>query len=97
MEEKLILVVSKHYRFGWKITIHWAKALPNEGVEITGIPNVKVEEQKGTPEIYLKLIKLITEVSDDSLMKVYSKQKNRLDFMKEVTQKTIDKIGRAHV
>ena len=97
VEEKLILTVSKHYRFGWKFNIHWAKALPNEGVEIAGVPNLKVEEQKEMPEIHLKLIRLIAEVSDDLLMKTYSKQKNRLDFLKEVSQKTIDNMIRPRI
>jgi len=94
---KLILVVSKHYRFGWKFNIHWAKTLPNEGVEIVGVPVIKGEELKEMPEIHLKLIRLIAEVSDDLMMKTYSKQKNRVDFMKEVTQKTIDNMIRPRI
>ena len=97
VEEKFILVVTKHYRFGWKFNIHWAKTLANEGVEILGTPNLKEEEQKDTPEIHLKLIRVIAEVSDEVLMKTYSKQKNRLDFMKEVTQKTIDNMIRPRI
>ena len=97
VEEQLILVVSKHYRFGWKFNIHWAKTLSDKGISITGVPSIKVEEQKEMPEINLKLIKLIAEVSDESLMKSYSRQKNRLDFMNEVTQKTIDNLIRPRI
>ena len=97
VEEKLILVVSKHYRFGWKFNIHWAKTLANKDIEILGTPKVKEEELKETPEIHLKLIRLIAEVSDEALMKSYSRQKNRLDFMKEVTQKTIDNMIRPRI
>ena len=97
MEEKLILVVSKHHRFGWKFYIYWAKSLKNGSVEILGVPEAKKEEQRGTPEIDVKLIKLIDEVTDTALMKAYSRTKSLADFIKEVSRETIDKYIRPRI
>jgi len=97
VEEKLILVVSKHRQFGWKFNIYWARELPSGSVEILGIPIAKEEEQKGTPEIVVKLIKLIDEVSDKALMKAYSKQKNTVNFRDEISQETIDNLIRPRI
>jgi len=97
VEEKLIFVVSKHHRFGWKFYIFWAKTLKNGGVEILGVPEAKKEEQRGMPEIDVKLIKLIDEVTDTALMKAYSKTKSLADFIKEVSQETIDKYIRPRI
>jgi len=97
VEEKLILVVSQHHRFGWKFNIRWARELENECVEILGVPNAKEEEQKGMSEINIKLIKLIDEVSDISLMKAYSRQNSVIHFMNEVTRETIENIIRPRI
>ena len=97
MEEKLILVVSKHHRFGWKFTIFWAQKLDNGNMQILGAPDASKEEQKEIPEIDLKLIKLIDEVSDRSLMKAYSKSKNTVQFRNEVSQEIIDNLIRPRI
>jgi len=49
------------------------------------------------PDIYAQLIKVVGEVSDTSLMKTYSKQKNKLDFLNEVSQTTIDRLIRPRI
>jgi len=95
--EKLILVVSKHYRFGWKFNIHWAKELPDEMVEILGVASPNDETHKEMPDIHRQLIRLIAEVSEASLMKTFSKQKKMLDFMQEISQKTIDDLIRPRI
>ncbi|MDR0796789.1 MAG: DEAD/DEAH box helicase [Tannerella sp.] len=115
--EKLIVVVSKHHKFGWKFAIHWAKEITDGSVEILGVPDAKKEASniaaifknsgivetehdpslKGTPEITLQLIKLMNEVSDVSLMKVYSRQKNMTLFLNEVTQETINQTIRPRI
>jgi len=97
VEEKLILVVSQHHRFGWKFNIRWARELDNESVEILGVPNAKEEEQKGMSEINVKLIKLIDEVTDSSLMKAYSRQNSVIHFMNEVDREAIDNLIRPRI
>ena len=97
MEERLILVVSKHRQFGWKFNIYWAQELPSGSVKILGIPNAKEEELKGAPEVDIKLIKLIDEVSDNSLMKAYTKQKNTVNFRDEISQETINNLIRPRI
>ena len=96
-KEKLILVVSKHHRFGWKFNIYWAQEQKNGSVEILGVPDATKEEQKGIPEIDLKLIKLIDEVSDRSLMKAYSRSRNTVQFRNEVSQDTCEKLIRPRI
>jgi len=97
VEEKLILVVSKHHRFGWKFTIFLAQEFENGSVEILGAPDAKKEEQKGRSEIDVKLIKLIDEVTDTSLMKAYSRTKSTVGFRDEVSQDTIDNVIRPRI
>ena len=97
MEEKLILVLSKHRRFGWKFNIHWAREQADENVEILGAPQANEMGLNEIDEVNVKLIKLIDGVSDASLMRSYSKQTNILDFMAEVTQHTIDKLIRPRI
>ena len=90
--EKIILTLSKHYLFGWKLFIHWAKEFENGSVEILGTPKAKEEAQKGLSESNLKIIRLAEEVSDTSLMRAFSKHKNVLDFLKELSPETIHRI-----
>ena len=95
VEEKLILVVSKHRRFGWKFNIYWAEELPSGSVKILGLPTAK--EEKGISEIDRKLIELIDEVSDRALMKAYSKQKSIISFRDEISQTAIDHLIRPRI
>ena len=97
MKEKIILAISQHHRFGWKFYARWARENENGSVEVLGVPDAKEEEKKGIDENHLKLIKLIAEVSDVSLMKAYSKQKSIIRFMEEITQETIQKIIRPRI
>ena len=97
MKEKLVLVVSKHRQFGWKFNIYWAEELPSGSLKILGLPNAKEEEQKGTSETVVKLIKLIEEVSDAALMKAYSKKKNTVDFREEISQETLENLIRPRI
>ena len=97
VDERLILVISKHQWFGWKFNIYWARKHQNEDVELLGTPYANEKELQGVPEIDRKLIGLIEEVSDAQLMKNYSRQKKMLDFIEEVTQKTIDNLIRPRI
>ena len=95
--EKIIIVVSKHRRFGWKFYIYWGREQPNDRVEILGTPKANDGELKGMSDIDCQLIRLIDEVSDASLMRAYSRQTNLLAFMEEVTQRTIDNLIRPRI
>ena len=97
MQDNLIIVLSKHRRFGWKFNIYWGRTLQHDRVEILGTPKLQDAELKGMSEINIELIRLIKEVSDTTLMKTYSKQKNRIIFIEEVTQKTIDSLIRPRI
>ena len=97
MEEKLILVISKHRQFDWKFNIYWAEELSSGSLKILGIPNAKEEEQKGSSETDVKLIKLIDEVSDTALMKAYSRKKSTVNFRDEISQETIDNLIRPRI
>ncbi|MDR1600800.1 MAG: DEAD/DEAH box helicase, partial [Tannerella sp.] len=55
------------------------------------------EEERGTPPEKTKLIKLVEEVSDQALMKAYSRQKSTLAFFKEMKQETLERFIRPRI
>lgn len=86
--EKLILIVSKHRQFGWKLSIHLAEISEEKGLLLKGVPKIEDEIQKGRTENEIKLIKKLNEASDETLLKLFSKEKDK----SKLTQSTIDNL-----
>ncbi len=93
VSEKLILVVSEHRQFGWKISIHLADPLPGDSLLLKGVPVVREEVLKGRTEKEVELIKMVNEISDEVLLKIYSKEKDKT----KIPQNTIDNLIRPRI
>jgi superfamily II DNA or RNA helicase len=95
--EELILVLSEHKHFGWKVHIYSARRLEDGNLQLLGTPDAGQEKERGVPADHVALIKLLNEVSDQALMSAFSKQKSILAFLKEVKQETIDSFIRPRI
>jgi SNF2 family DNA or RNA helicase len=93
MDEKLILVVTEHRPFGWKINLYSAVLQTGDSLRILGLPNIKEEIEKGINETGIALLKAADEVSDEALLKAYSKTKDK----SKVPQTTIDNLIRPRI
>ena len=93
MDEKLILIVSEHRQFGWKLSLHWAKQQAGGSLSPLGVPDIKGEVQKGTSEEILALMRAVEDVSDKSLIKAYSKEKDKT----KIPQSTIENLIRPRI
>ncbi|MDR1918651.1 MAG: DEAD/DEAH box helicase [Tannerellaceae bacterium] len=96
-QEALILVVSEHQTFGWKFCIHSAGRTEDEGWRLLGVPNLKQEQERGRPPEQTALISLLEDVSDQALMKAYSRQKSTLAFLKEVSREVSERFIRPRI
>ncbi|MDR2809461.1 MAG: DEAD/DEAH box helicase [Tannerellaceae bacterium] len=95
--EELILVLSEHKHFGWKFYIYSALRTEDGNLQLLGAPDVGQEKERGVSPDRIALIKLLEEVSNQALMKAFSKQKSILAFLKEVKQETISRFIRPRI
>jgi superfamily II DNA or RNA helicase len=95
--DELILVLSEHRIFGWKLHIYSAKLTENESLQILGTPTAKQEEARGTPKEVVQMIARAAEISDQALMKAYSKKKTIRDFEKEITENMLERYIRPRI
>ena len=86
----IILVLSQHPVFGWKFNVHSAELTESGNLRILGTPAVKVEEKRGVPEEFVRIMKLTEDISDKLLMKDYSRKKTFAEFKKELTDETMN-------
>lgn len=93
MNEKLILIISEHRQFGWKLSIHSAEPQPGEVVFLRGIPSITTEIQRGASETEITLLRTVENVSEDALIKFYSKEKEKA----KISQSTIDNLIRPKI
>ncbi len=97
LKNGLILVLSLHPVFGWKFNVHSAELTESENIQILGTPTAAQEEKRGTSEKIIKMIKLGSDISDQALMKAYSKKKSFAEFKKELTEDTLERYIRPHI
>ncbi|MDH6303887.1 SNF2 family DNA or RNA helicase [Parabacteroides sp. PF5-5] len=96
-DERLILVLSEHRIFGWKLNIHSARLNESGSVQILGTPVAKQEEERGAPAAIVQIIRRADEMSDKALMKTFSKKKSLREFEKEVTEEMYEKYIRPRI
>jgi superfamily II DNA or RNA helicase len=96
-KEELILVLSEHRLFGWSFHVYSALMAEDGGMQLLGVPDVKQETAKGTRPELIQLISLADDVSDQALMKAFSKQKTTLAFLREVRPETISRFIRPRI
>ena len=93
----LILVLSQHPVFGWKLNVHSAEFTESGNIRILGTPVAKTEEKRGVPGDFINIIKLTESISDKSIMKDYSKKKTFVEFRKELTDETMNLFIRPRI
>jgi hypothetical protein len=95
--DKIILVLYEHRYLGWKYSAFLAEETESGSMRILGAPYVEQKEEEGCGKETMQLIKLVGEISDQSLMKLYSKKKSVADFHKEITPELLDKYIRPRI
>jgi superfamily II DNA or RNA helicase len=93
VNDKLVLTVTQHRQFGWKINLYSASPEAHGVYRILGLPNLKEEIGKGASNVEISLIKAMKEVSDEALIKAYSSRKDKT----KIPQSTIDNLIRPRI
>ncbi|GHT50408.1 helicase [Bacteroidia bacterium] len=90
MNNNLLLVVAPHRQFGWKLYLYAASLQDGGSYRILGLPNLEAERERGASEAEIALLKAVDEVSDEALLKAYSREKDKT----KIPQSTIDNLIR---
>jgi SNF2 family DNA or RNA helicase len=93
VNDKLILIITEHRRFGWKINLYSAIEQSSESVQILGLPNINEEIEKGASEIEIALWKAVNDISDEILLKAYVQDKDK----SKISQSAIDNLIRPRI
>jgi len=91
--DQLILVVTEHRPFGWKINLYSALFQSDDSIRVLGLPNKKEEIERGASDDVIALLKSAEETSDQSLLKAYSREKDKT----KIAQTTIDNLIRPRI
>ena len=97
LDEELILIVSERRILGASFHVYSARKTAEGTWLLLGAPDAKQEKEGGTPAEKVRLIGLVDEVSDQALMKAYSKQKSTIAFLKEMKQETLERFVRPRI
>ncbi|MDR2691021.1 MAG: DEAD/DEAH box helicase, partial [Dysgonamonadaceae bacterium] len=93
MSEKLILIITGHRRFGWKINLYSAIEQSPGNFRILGLPCISEEIEKGASKTEIALLKAINDISDEALLKAYVGGKGQ----SEIPQSTVDNLIRPRI
>ena len=93
MNDQLVLVVTEHRPFGWKINLYSAVYQSDDSIRILGLPTIKEEIEKGASEPTIDLLKAANDTSDAALLKAYSREKTK----SKIAQSTIDNLIRPRI
>jgi len=93
VDDKLVLIITEHLRFGWKINLYSAIELSSESVQILGLPNINEEIEKGASKAEIDLCKAVKDISDEVLLKAYVGNKDKSN----IPQSTIDNLIRPRI
>jgi SNF2 family DNA or RNA helicase len=91
--DKLVLIITEHRRFGWKINLYSAVDQFPDNIRILGIPNINEEIERGASGVEVALWKTISEISDVALLKAYVSVKDRPN----IPQSTVDNLIRPRI
>ena len=93
MNDKLILIITEHRQFGWKINLYSAIEQSSESVQILGLPNINEEIEKGASQVKIALWKAVNDISDEVLLKAYVRDRDK----SKILQSTIDNLIRPRI
>ncbi|MDR2969544.1 MAG: DEAD/DEAH box helicase [Tannerellaceae bacterium] len=92
-KDEIILVLYEHRFLGWKYTAFSVEETESGSMRILGAPSADT----GCAKEITRLIRLVGDISDKSLMKLYSKKKSVADFHKEITPELLEKYIRPRI
>lgn len=95
--EKLIITISNHLRWGIVLQVILANQDESGSLTILEIVGSKSSVFSKLSEPIKEIVTMIEKISDKSLMKNYSKEKNTADFLKKVSTETIDRYIRPYI
>ncbi|MDR1645364.1 MAG: DEAD/DEAH box helicase [Tannerellaceae bacterium] len=84
--EELIVTLSEHRMFGWLFHVYSAQQVEGEGLLLMGVPRVKQE-----------IVTLAGTITDQALMKDFSKEKTTRAFLQNVKPEIIDRFIRPRI
>ena len=93
MNDKLILVVTEHRRFGWKINLYAAMEQSSGSIRILGLPNISEEIENGASSAEVALWKAVNDISDEILLKAYVRDSDKSN----IPQSTVDNLIRPRI
>jgi SNF2 family DNA or RNA helicase len=93
VNDKLVLIITEHRQFGWKINLYSAIEQSSESVQILGLPNINEEIEKGASNAEVALWKAVNDISDEVLLKAYVRDKDK----SKILQSTIDNLIRPRI
>ena len=93
MNDQLVLIVTEHRQFGWKINLYSAEFQSYDSIRILGLPSMKEEIERGASNAKIALLKAANETSDEALLKAYSQEKDKT----KIAQSTIDNLIRPRI
>jgi SNF2 family DNA or RNA helicase len=91
--DKLILIITEHRRFGWKINLCSATEQSPVSIRILGLPNINEEIEKGASDAEVALWKAVNDISDEVLLKAYVRDKDKSN----IPQSTVDNLIRPRI
>lgn len=89
----MILVISEHLQFGWKLSLHYAREEEGGSVYIQGIPEIKEEIGAGRSPSVIELIRTVGDISDEALIRAYSREKDKT----KIAESTITNLIRPRI
>jgi len=93
VNDKLVLIITEHRQFGWKINLYSAIEQSSESIQILGLPNIDEEIEKGASKADVDLWKAVSDISDDVLLKAYVRDRDK----SKIQQSTIDNLIRPRI
>jgi hypothetical protein len=95
--EKLIIAISNHLRWGIVFQTILVKKDESGSLTILELVGSKSSVFSKLSEQIKDIVLMTEKISDKSLMKLYSKEKNTADFLKKVSIETIEKYIRPFI
>jgi SNF2 family DNA or RNA helicase len=93
VNDKLILTITEHRRFGWKINLYSAIEQSSGSIRILGLPSINEEIEKGASEAEVVLWKAVNDISDEVLLKAYVRDKDKSNIL----QSAVDNLIRPRI
>ncbi len=97
MTEYPILVLFEHRYFGWKFNLYTAVNTTSGGIQLLGSVELSQAKARNAADGELELIRLLDAISDKSLMKHFSREKDTNKFKENVSPDTLQNLIRPRI